>query len=153
MWFWFVIFNPWTCNHKDRPVTIQVSHVQSECKNRERGRLFGTNFFYLKSHMTRFCINGLDFLEKIKPPKPNKKSRLNLLIPSSWVVVSNYWLFLPRFVGKWNPIWLAHIFQMGWRKTHQLVNSQILVMFCVTFHGEDEQTFWYLGCKWKLVSS
>ncbi len=28
-----------------------------------------------------------------------------------------YFLFSPRSLGKWNPIWLAHIFQMGWNST------------------------------------
>ena len=28
-----------------------------------------------------------------------------------------YFDFHPECLGKWNPIWLAHIFQMGWKKT------------------------------------
>ena len=31
--------------------------------------------------------------------------------------------FSPRSLGKWNPIWLAHIFQLGGSINHQLVGA------------------------------
>ena len=46
-------------------------------------------------------------------------------------MVSNILLFSPRTLGKMNPIWLPHIFQMGWVETTNQI--QMLWLYSPTF--------------------
>ncbi len=60
----------------------------------------------------------------------------------NWLRLTRWWfetfLFSPRKLGKMNPIWLSHIFQMGWWKTtNQLITeANMRKSFCKTlvFH-------------------
>ena len=53
--------------------------------------------------------------------RSNDSNFLDVLGFSRWLQLK-YFLFSPRTLGKrWSPIWLVHIFQMGWFKNHQLV--------------------------------
>ena len=50
-----------------------------------------------------------------------------------WWFVSNIFYVHPRTLGKMNPIWLLHIFQMGWVKTNY---NQMMIRPWKFFHTE-----------------
>ena len=57
----------------------------------------------------------------------------------SVVVFKWHFLFSPRTLGKMNPFWRPHIFQMGWSKNQQLVEvgrSYLILLMVQTSHSQ-----------------